>query len=184
MDWTPCCEITKELTGLKFTLAGSSPLQSLPVVGHSCPEEKELLSSDDSSTSSKGLPENEEEDSSSGLERLDSPVEWNRCRHGSSGRRTWGAWNIFLWVWDLGVVHLHEPEHFCCVWEKLPSFFPRLVDIPLPESETSSCGQLWSRPEGKKVCLCRASGWQAHRHSTMKTWFCTSASFFPIWQNI
>ena len=61
------------------TLAGSSPLQSLPVVGHSCPEEKELLSSEDSSTSSnKGLLDNDEEDSSSGLERLDSPVEWNR----------------------------------------------------------------------------------------------------------
>ena len=66
------------------TLAGSSPLQSLPAVGHSCPEEKELLSSEDSSTSSnKGLLDNDEDDSSSGLERLDSPVEWNRCRQGS-----------------------------------------------------------------------------------------------------
>ena len=68
------------------TLAGSSPLQSLPVAGHSqCPEEKELLSSEDSSTSSiNGLLDNDEDDSSSGLDRLDSPVEWNRCRQGSS----------------------------------------------------------------------------------------------------
>ena len=120
----PCREITKELSGLKkLTLAGSSPLQSLPVVGHSCPEEKELLSSDDSSTSSKGLLENDEDDSSSGLERLDSPVEWNRCRHGSSGRLTWGAWNIFGGL-GFGIVDLVEsmhlvncpaPEHFCCV---------------------------------------------------------------------
>ena len=64
------------------TLAGSSPLQSLPVVGH---EENELLSSEDSSTSSNnGLLDKDEDDSSSGLERLDSPVEWNRCRQGSS----------------------------------------------------------------------------------------------------
>ena len=67
------------------TLAGSSPLQSLAVVGHLCPEETELLSSEDSSSTSsnKGLLlDKDKDDSSSGLERLDSPVEWNRCRQG------------------------------------------------------------------------------------------------------
>ena len=78
------------------TLAGSSPLQSLP--GHSCPDEKELLSSEDSSTSSNGLLEKVEDDSSSGLDKLDSPVEWNRWRQTSSCRLVCGALEKLSWL--------------------------------------------------------------------------------------